>query len=475
MDTSLLRRVRFLSIVTVVTALVLLAGIAQAFAVDDYPAEWKSPDKGSLTDTWGYGNRGCESFVAWRLKDLGPNHAVPYLGQSKDWLNSINARWSYDQTPTVGSVAYIYSSQHVAWVEGVGTNTVTLEEYDQNGDGAYTEHTIPTYQVSWFIHFDRVQTNPSPVIPAGMRATSVAAARMGTTASVQYAIVAGGHLWHTIRKQSGQWASRGDLGKVLSITNPVSVAAASDGIGDEAQFAVVTADGKLWHSIRDKNGRWSAAGDLGRMMRLTKVVSVTATGDGKKGEAQFVVVTSDGKVWHTIRYANGAWQKASLGAPLSTPGSWSLSGIAATTDGIEGEAQYITAPGAGPVAHSMRRPTGGWDFARSLESVLGYDKVLSVGAAGDALAGEAHFVALMNTGRVWHTVRNDKGWWSARDDITAPMGVPSARGVTLTGDGVESEVQAVIIGQDGRLWHAVKGNGRAWTPAGDLSWVLGLK
>jgi surface antigen len=48
----------------------VVAGAASATAgVDDYPANLKSAAQDSLVDPWGFYNRECTSFVAWRLNN----------------------------------------------------------------------------------------------------------------------------------------------------------------------------------------------------------------------------------------------------------------------------------------------------------------------------------------------------------------------------------------------------------------------
>ena len=115
---------------------------------DDYPAYLKSPAMDSMFDPWGFYNRECTSFVAWRLNNT--NHAAfsnrmsgGHFGDAGNWDN--NARtlgFTVSSTPAVGAIAQ--TETHVAWVAAVGNGTVTIEEYNHHLDGTYSTRTVPT-------------------------------------------------------------------------------------------------------------------------------------------------------------------------------------------------------------------------------------------------------------------------------------------------------------------------------------------
>ncbi|WP_053720223.1 CHAP domain-containing protein [Saccharothrix sp. NRRL B-16348] len=121
----------------------LVASPGSAWAgVDDYPAEWRNAAMDSRVDSWGYYNRECTSFVAWRLHARNGFEMPRAIGNAGGWGTWFAARgYAVNGTPAVGSIAE--SSGHVAWVEGVhGDGTVTIEEYNYNYQGTYRQRRV---------------------------------------------------------------------------------------------------------------------------------------------------------------------------------------------------------------------------------------------------------------------------------------------------------------------------------------------
>jgi len=160
-------------------ALVLLAGgalpayrvdAAAAGLGDDYPEDLKTAERNSVIDPWRFYNRGCTSFVAWRLnsangitfsnntgkKDANKNYVQ--WGNADNWkTTALFLGITVDKTPAVGAVAWWQSgSGHVAWVAAVNGDTVTIEEYNYAGDsgikGIYNTRTVSVDKVDAFIH-----------------------------------------------------------------------------------------------------------------------------------------------------------------------------------------------------------------------------------------------------------------------------------------------------------------------------------
>ena len=133
---------------------------------DDYPAPWRAPTpKDSMVDTWGYYNRECTSFVAWRLHSRNGFEMPWAIGNADAWGGwAASHGYAVNSTPAVGSVAW-FASGHVTWVERVNANnTVTIEEYNYDYNGDYNERTIADSTVSGFIHFKDIISSP-PTIP----------------------------------------------------------------------------------------------------------------------------------------------------------------------------------------------------------------------------------------------------------------------------------------------------------------------
>jgi surface antigen len=113
--------------------------------IDDYPAAWRPPTPmDSKLDTWRYVNRECTSFVAWRLHARNHFEMPPAIGDANQWAGwARNHGIAVNRTPAVGSVASRIRGNHVAWVDAVHPNgMVTIEEYNHNLDGTYSNRTV---------------------------------------------------------------------------------------------------------------------------------------------------------------------------------------------------------------------------------------------------------------------------------------------------------------------------------------------
>jgi hypothetical protein len=117
-----------------------------------------------------------------------------------------------------------------------------------------------------------------------------------------------GHLWHTLRRSDGTWTGLGDVNAQFGIPGPVGPVAAASDNSDNVQFMFVTSDGHLWHTLRRSNGTWTGLGDVNAQFTIPGPVrAVTGTASDNPGETEWMFTTDDGHVWHTLRRANGTW------------------------------------------------------------------------------------------------------------------------------------------------------------------------
>ncbi len=126
-----------------------------------YPSLWANAEQDSLVDNWGMYNRECVSYAAWRVYQAYGN--MPYWGghgNANEWPGNADAAGiSRGSTPKPGSVAQ-YSDNangHVAWVESVSGNSVTVSQYNyfqsQLGSGRYSTMTVPSNFFDTYIYF----------------------------------------------------------------------------------------------------------------------------------------------------------------------------------------------------------------------------------------------------------------------------------------------------------------------------------
>jgi surface antigen len=154
-------KIRLLSVIALLAALMVpfLASPAQA-ATNDYP--YRNSTSSSAADRWGFTQRQCVSFAAWRLaqhhKSL--SNAGNAWGDASHWDEAARAKGiTISSRPRVGAVAqwnsgekspyyasnggtgYLQAGQygHVAYVTAVfGDGSVTIEQYNMSGNRTYS-------------------------------------------------------------------------------------------------------------------------------------------------------------------------------------------------------------------------------------------------------------------------------------------------------------------------------------------------
>jgi len=120
-------------------------------ANDDYPAAWRDAPQDSLFDPWGYPNRQCTSFVAWRLSNANRATLPVRPGDAGTWDDVLAPYVRIDATPAVGAIAHWNPGEafgglvagpigHIGWVQAVHPDgSVTVEQYNLGADGRYVQ------------------------------------------------------------------------------------------------------------------------------------------------------------------------------------------------------------------------------------------------------------------------------------------------------------------------------------------------
>jgi surface antigen len=131
---------------------------------NDYPSNLAGAAPDALVDPWGFYNRECTSFIAWRLNN--DNHLAfsngmgggGSFGNASNWKARAQALgYAVDSSPKVGSVAW-WSSGHVGYVRQLGTNQVLVEDYNWGFSYNYNPgHWVNNSDVQ-FIHFKDLPT-----------------------------------------------------------------------------------------------------------------------------------------------------------------------------------------------------------------------------------------------------------------------------------------------------------------------------
>lgn len=120
-----------------------------------YPSIWCNAPLDALVDDYGYYNRECVSYVAWKRAAMG--EFVPrYWGNARDWWGRQGSAGGGTSNPQRGDVVVWTNPPygHVAIVESVNAGSITVSEYNYSPRGGYSERTIPNSMLGgvWYIH-----------------------------------------------------------------------------------------------------------------------------------------------------------------------------------------------------------------------------------------------------------------------------------------------------------------------------------
>jgi alpha-L-rhamnosidase len=202
-----------------------------------------------------------------------------------------------------------------------------------------------------------------------------------------------GELWHTIRFADGRWQT--EWGHVMpdgksSPIEPVCAVACAATADDGLHVCAIGRDAGLYHTIRFADGTWQPFWGAVRSGQSKSsdggsIVSVScATQDG---DLHICVVTSVGRVWHTIRFADAKWQP-SWGdvVTAASGGGFGLPAFqVACAAGVRDRTLYVTVTDhAGKIWYTRRDAGGGWTELSATQLML--DPVTRL-ALCDALVG----------------------------------------------------------------------------------------
>ncbi|MFE6648782.1 CHAP domain-containing protein [Nocardioides sp. NPDC057772] len=140
----------------------------------------KGYSTGGYESAWGsmywrmYAGRNCTNYVAYKLIQTGLPNARPWSGEGNATNWGVALSSMTNRTPTVGSVAWWHSSHpsasrfgHVAIVERVGDNSITISESNYGSDLSWRR--IGKDSVNYptgFIHFNdqRLSVTKRPTV-----------------------------------------------------------------------------------------------------------------------------------------------------------------------------------------------------------------------------------------------------------------------------------------------------------------------
>jgi hypothetical protein len=360
----------------------------------------------SAPPTQNYGGQPCADIndqrallVEYYVRSGGPitggylRHSVRSAGG--DWQTPAG-----DVNGVIGDIGWV--SEVVAVSSGddllgfpVLTDTARTAYLGRRSDGSWIPSQDPTAEFPGA---------PFPIAYAG-RIEHFAAVSPGKDEELYLLASADGHLWQTGQNITQSWQNISEVTQQLAVPGRVKALAGTSSDQDEVQFLFVTDDGRVWHTIGQVtkanwwiapgNVVWQPAGDAtGQFGDQGPVVSVAAVSPTQH-IAEFVVVTEDGTAWHTVRAQNGSWQ------PLDN------------------------------LNVRVGIPT----------------KVIDVAAASPN-PDESHVVWVAEDGNVWHVIHNRQtDTWTAPLTASAMMGLPDLidRVAAAPSPGVPGEIQCIMV------------------------------
>jgi hypothetical protein len=224
----------------------------------------------------------------------------------------------------------------------------------------------------------------------------------------------------------------------------------------------VSSDGRLWHTIRFAAGPWTPFGDVeAQTGDRGSIVDVDLQSVGNA--VHLCAINSAGNLWHTIRRPDRSWLPfGDVEGQAGARGSFARVGVAE----VNGELHVCGVTTAGRLWHTIRRVNGSWFSFGDVETQTGdRGSFTDVDCAGSN--GELHVCGTTSDGRLWHTIRRANGTWAPFGDIEAQAG---NRGMIreVACAIVAGELHVCCVSSDGRLWHTIRRANGTWLSFGDV-------
>jgi len=295
-------------------------------------------------------------------------------------------------------------------------------------------------------------------------------------------------LWHTIRlAATGSWTAFGDVQAQTDQHGPdiglVTNVACATNQGGDLHVPALDLNSKLWHTIRLANGRWPS--DFGDVQAQTDQhgpnigpTPGTACATNQGGDLHVLALDSNGKLWHTIRLANGSWPFVFGDVQGQTsqhgPNIGEISDAACATN--QGGDLHVLAVDLAnrKLWHTIRLAVdGSWTAFHDVLAQTGPIGGIAGVSCATNQGGDLHVLALDSNNKLWHTIRLVNGSWTAFGDVQAQT---EKHGPNIgkifypecaTNPGGDLHVLAVDGNID--LWHTIRfAADGAWTAFGDV-------
>ena len=203
----------------------------------------------------------------------------------------------------------------------------------------------------------------------------------------------------------------------FDLSSPVSPPVSPPEKGNLLHISGTTSDGKLWHSIRFPSGSWSSFGDVeGQTGDRGFITNVALQGIGDV--IHLCAVNNSGSLWHTLRHTDGSWSPfGDVEVPAGDRGKF----INVSCAEVRGELHLSGVTNDGHLWHTIRHTDGSWSPFGDVEVPAG-DRGKFINVSCAEVGGELHVCGVTDDGHLWHTIRHTDGSWSPFGDVEGPAG-----------------------------------------------------
>lgn len=267
------------------------------------------------------------------------------------------------------------------------------------------------------------------------------------------------HLWHSIRFTTEYtWQDFRDVERVAGARGDF-VDVDSAAVGTDLHVFGITSDGKLWHTIRSKAG-WQDLRDVSSAVSGGRAFTRVAAAAVGNDVHVLVIDRDEQKLWHTIRFGNNTWQSffGDVLRVIHTPEDGDARFIDVAAAGVRQDLHVALVNTKKNLYHTIRWPNAWQAYPGPVRKTTAtpIQGAFTRVAAGEA-NGAIHLCMVMESGALLHTIRHANAWEKQANDITTLT--KSGAGLKFTDvacRSLASQLHVAAVTNNGGLWHTIR-------------------
>jgi hypothetical protein len=208
----------------------------------------------------------------------------------------------------------------------------------------------------------------------------------------------------------------------------------------------------VYFNIRYPAGNWQGFQETAQPPYGCCYAIADAT-DAENDTTHVDVVYDDG-LWDNVRYSNGSWQ--GWQQPPQPPAVRNLNAFAETGDS-DGTIWFVIDTTSG-FFYDYRLPAGAWGSWQQISEPAAGIEHLAV--AFDDVSYQVEVMASAYTGAIWHNVYtlSSKSWQGWRQPAQVPGGAASIAAASE----VDGDVQYLAVNESGTVYHDIRYSDGSW-------------